>query len=305
MTSKIVICGIQEQGKDIIRFLYNKDIKVTHIVTISEDTAVKNKSESTWVSYENIAEEFGIEIYYANSYSFKDNYDIDYFKSNKFDVLLLGGWQRLISKEVLDTIKYPIGQHGSPEFLPKGRGRSPLNWSIIQGKKRLIWNLFLLVPGIDEGAILDYQIFEITDHDTCQTLYYKVSASVKYMLARTLPRLLRGELISSEQKGKPDYFPKRTPEDGQICWNDSVFDIYNLIRGVTRPYPGAFTTFNDNKIMIWKAQVWDTMLDFYKDREYGEVVETFGTDYVIKCYDGLLLVTDHEDTDVFENKIYG
>jgi methionyl-tRNA formyltransferase len=302
---KIVLCGIQEQGKDLIKFLYKNNIKVTHIVTISEDVAIKNKSDSTWVSYEDIAKELNIEIYYAYSYSFKSKEDILYFKKNEFDVLLLGGWQRLITEEILNTIKYPIGQHGSPEFLPKGRGRSPLNWAIIQGKKRLIWNLFLLNPGVDEGAVLDYQIFEIQDQDTCQTLYYKVSVAVKHMLIRVLPKLLNDEVVLSEQKGKPSYFLKRTPEDGQINWNDSVYTINNLIRAITNPYPGAFTVYNGNQIMIWSAQIWDTMLDFYKDREYGEIVEVFGTDYVVKCYDGLLLITDHEDKNVFETKIYG
>lgn len=302
---KIVLCGIQEQGKDLIKFLYKNNIKVTHIVTISEDVAIKNKSDSTWVSYEDISKELNIEIYYAYSYSFKSKEDILYFKKNEFDVLLLGGWQRLITEEILNTIKYPIGQHGSPEFLPKGRGRSPLNWAIIQGKKRLIWNLFLLNPGVDEGAVLDYQIFEIQDQDTCQTLYYKVSVAVKHMLIRVLPKLLNDEVVLSEQKGKPSYFLKRTPEDGQINWNDSVYTINNLIRAITNPYPGAFTVYNGNQIMIWSAQIWDTMLDFYKDREYGEIVEVFGTDYVVKCYDGLLLITDHEDKNVFETKIYG
>ena len=120
---KIVLCGIQEQGKEIIKFLYDNGIKVTHIATISKETAIKNKCDDTWVSYEDISEELGIPIYYAKSYSFKNDSDISYFKDNSFDILLLGGWQRLISEEIINTIKIcAIGQHGSPEFLPSGRG---------------------------------------------------------------------------------------------------------------------------------------------------------------------------------------
>jgi len=156
MSKNIVLCGIQEQGKDIIRSLYEKGIRVTHVVTISEEIAIRNKSESTWVSYEDIARELAIELYYAESYSLSTSLDINYFKDRNFYILLLGGWQRLIPKEILNTIHYPIGQHGSSEFLPEGRGRSPLNWAIILGKKRLIWNLFLLTPMMDEGDILDY-----------------------------------------------------------------------------------------------------------------------------------------------------
>ena len=298
---KIVLCGIQQQGKGIINFLDEHGIKVTHIVTISKETAFKNKSEGTWVSYEDL----GIPIYYAKSYSFKHEDDIKFFEDNCFDILLLGGWQRLISEGILNTIKHGgLGQHGSPEFLPKGRGRSPLNWAIIQGKKRLIWNLFLLKPGVDNGDVIDYQFFEINDYDDCQTLYYKVKTSVKHMILRTIPKLLNGSISFIKQKGEPSFFPKRVPEDGKIDWAQSLYDINNLIRGVTKPYPGAFTCYREKNIFIWKAQIWDTMMDFYRDKKYGEIIEIFDNHFVIKCYDGLLLVTEHEDDDIFIGKKY-
>ena len=304
MSKNIVLCGIQEQGKDIIRFLYEKGIRVTHVVTISEEIAIRNKSESTWVSYEDIARELAIELYYAESYSLSTSLDINYFKDRNFYILLLGGWQRLIPKEILNTIHYPIGQHGSSEFLPEGRGRSPLNWAIILGKKRLIWNLFLLTPMMDEGDILDYHIFEIREQDDCQTLYYKVSVSVKYMLARTIPKLLDNSLSPTPQIGDSSYYPKRTADDGRIDWTKSIYEINNLIRAVTHPYPGAFTECDTTKIMIWRAQIWDTFIDFYKNNSYGSIVEIFGTSFVVKCYDGLLLITEHDDTNVFKNKTY-
>jgi methionyl-tRNA formyltransferase len=302
---KIVLCGIQEQGKEIIRFLYDNGIKVTHIVTIPKEVAIKNKSDDTWVSYEDLSEELDIPIYYAKSYSFKHDDDISYFKNNRFDILLLGGWQRLISGEILETIKIcAIGQHGSPEFLPSGRGRSPLNWSIILGRKRLVWNLFKLESGVDNGDIIDYQIFQINDSDTCKTLYYKVSVSVKHMLLRSIPKLLDGTLEFKKQVGEPTYFDKRTPEDGKIGWDKPVLDTHNLIRGVTKPYPGAFTMLGNEKIMIWEAQIWDEFLDFYKDNKYGEIVEIFDNEFVVKCYGGLLLVTDHEDKNLYIGKTY-
>jgi len=302
---KIVLCGIQEQGKEIIKFLSDNGIKVTNIVTITKDTAIKNKSDGTWVNYEDISKELGIPIYYCESYSFKHVNDVNYFKINNFDILLLGGWQRLIPQEILSTIKIcAIGQHGSPEFLPSGRGRSPLNWSIILGSKRLIWNLFKLDSGVDDGDVIDYQICQINEFDTCKTLYYKVSVSVKHMLLRSIPKLLDGSIKYIKQVGEPTYFDKRTPNDGKINWNSSISDTYNLIRGVTEPYPGAFTTYGDDTIMIWKAQIWDEFLDFYKDKKYGEIVEVFGGEFVIKCYGGLLLVTEHNDGNLFVGKIY-
>jgi len=302
--NKIVLCGIQQQGVGIIDFLYKNSIKVSNIVTISKKTAIANSSDGTWVSYENISKKYNIPIYYAKSYKLDNIEDIKYFDDNKFYILLLGGWQRLISDKILKTIKYPIGQHGSSEHLPKGRGRSPLNWSIIQGKERLIWNLFLLDKGVDSGDVVDYQTFEINEFDDCNTLYFKVGVSVKYMLLRTIPKLLNGTIKRTKQVGEASYYEKRTPEDGLINWYSSILDIRNLIRGVTVPYPGAFTIYDNQKIMIWKSQIWDTIIDFYVNCGCGEIVEIFKDNFVVKCRDGLLLVTEHEDDNVFIGKKY-
>jgi methionyl-tRNA formyltransferase len=298
--SKIVLCGVQQQGIDTIQYLWRFGIKVTHVVTTSIDMA----TDDSWVPYYDTCKRLGIHMYIADTYELTSPDDEAFFLENKFDVLIFGGWQRLISAKILESIKYPIGQHGSPEFLPKGRGRSPLNWAIIHGNKRLVWNLFLLKPGVDDGDVIDHEIIEIRDSDDCNTLYYKVSVVVKNMLRRSIPKLISDRIDAFPQTGLATYFEKRTPADGRIHWSQSVYDVHNLIRGVTHPYPGAFTTHKDQKIMVWKAQVWDTVLDYYQAYNYGEIVEVFDTDFAVKCYEGILLVTSHDDDNIYIGKHY-
>ena len=291
---RIVLCGIHEQGIDIARFLSDSGLPIAALVTISQDVAEKNHAAG-WVSYEEFAAAAGIPLYHAESYSFKSARDQEYFQREKFDVMILGGWQRLVPPSVLQSLKHGgLGQHGSSEFLPKYRGRSPLNWSIILGKKRLIWHLFLMTPGIDDGDIIDHIDFDINEWDDCQTLYYKVAVGVKRMYLRTIPRLIAGTAEHHKQIGEASYYPKRTPEDGMITWTQSVFAVYNLIRGVTRPYPGAFALRSGVRLPIWQAQPWDTRLT-YHGVEPGQVVEVFQTgDFAVTCFDGLLLVTDYD-----------
>ena len=45
----------------------------------------------------------------------------------------------------------------------------------------------------------------------------------------------------------------RAPADGRIDWNGSARRIYDLVRGVTHPYPGAFTTLRGRKLLVWWA----------------------------------------------------
>ncbi len=291
---RIVLCGVHEQGIEIAQFLAKNGVQVTSLVTIDESCAKRNQV-SGWMSYVNYAMESGVPLYHAESYSLKSVADLEFFSRGGFDVMILGGWQRLVPPTVLSTLKHgALGQHGSSEFLPKNRGRSPLNWSLILGKRRLIWHLFLLTPGIDDGEIVDFIEFDINDWDTCKTLYYKVAVGVKRMYLRTLSKLVAGEVTRLKQIGEPSFYPKRTPEDGRIDWNQSLFAIHNLIRGVTRPYPGAFAERGGVRTIIWQAQPWDTRLTYY-GLEPGQVVEVFQTgDFVVNAYDGLLLVTEYD-----------
>jgi methionyl-tRNA formyltransferase len=39
-----------------------------------------------------------------------------------------------------------------------------------------------------------------------------------------------------------------------IDWSNDALTVYNLIRAVTHPYPGAFTFIEGKKLFIWKAE---------------------------------------------------
>jgi len=294
MDKKIVVCSCSETGYDIADFLLINDIKISYFVSITPEQASKLKV-SGYKSFETLSKKYNIPIYYPKLFSMKDEDDINFFTKEKFDLLLVCGWLRLIPEKILSTLNTAgIGFHGSSELLPKGRGRSPVNWSIIEGKRQFILQLFLLAPGVDDGDILYHQTFDINEWDTCQTIYYKISIVVKQSLVQLIPAIFSNNFSRIPQSGEPSFYPKRTPEDGQINWNDSLAKIHNFIKALTKPYPGAFSFINKQKIMIWKAQPFDTKIIF-SNAKLGQVVEKFPTDdFVVKCNDGSLLITDYE-----------
>jgi methionyl-tRNA formyltransferase len=67
-----------------------------------------------------------------------------------------------------------------------------------------------------------------------------------YPLLRTgmAPRL-------PQDHSQASYFGGRKPEDGRIDWSKSATEIYNLVRAVTHPYPGAFTTLAGRRLLVW------------------------------------------------------
>ena len=297
-SNKIVMCGCHIAGIEAIKYILDHGIIIDYFVILTPQQAIEYHI-SGYFDYTAMANDYNIPIYYAKSYNLKADEDLAFFRKNHFDLMIQGGWQRLFPDEVLTTLRVgAIGLHGSSDFLPRGRGRSPYNWSLIEGKKRFILHFFLIKPGIDDGDIFHYEHFEINDFDDINTMYYKGAILTKRAYVQFIPKLLNGEIALMEQKGQATYYPKRTPEDGKIDWNNMDVDqIYNFIRAQTKPYPGAFTSFNESPIYLWKAQVFDRVIK-YDDARYGEVVEIFD-DYnlLINCLGGLLLVTFYDSSE--------
>jgi methionyl-tRNA formyltransferase len=293
-SQRIVFVGCHIYGRWLLERLVAARWKFDYVVCPTP-TMAEAEHISGYEDLEEVAARYHIPVRRPASYALRAPADHEFFEREQFDLLVQGGWQRLFPEKVLQELRIgAIGVHGSSDFLPKGRGRSPLNWSIIEGKQRFINHLFLIKPGIDDGDIFDYDIFDITPFDTIETLFQKDAILTARMLERSIPRLLDGTLKTIPQQGTPSYYQKRSPADGLIDWEElDVWQIHNLVRALTRPYPGAFASLNGAMTTIWKAKVFDTRIT-YENASYGEVVEVFDEHLVVNCRGGLLLVEDWE-----------
>ncbi|MGM2885470.1 methionyl-tRNA formyltransferase, partial [Bacillus cereus group sp. BC64] len=82
----------------------------------------------------------------------------------------------------------------------------------------------------------------ILPDDTATQVFDKVTVAAEQTLWRVLPALLAGEgphLPNDLPTGS--YYGGRKPEDGPIDWSKPAAQVYNLVRAVAPPYPGAFT----------------------------------------------------------------
>ena len=291
---RIVMCGCAEVGANLVGRLIEAGVQFSHFVALTPQQGRKY-AVSGYTDLRDVAEQHAIPVYVPQSYALTHARDVAFFRESRFDLLIQGGWQRLFPPAVLETLSIgAIGAHGSADLLPKGRGRSPLNWSLIEGRRRFLLHLFLLKPGVDDGDIFAVEDFDITPYDDIETLYLKVSLCTRRMLLRSVPDLLAGRISTYPQLGEPTYYPKRTPQDGRIDWERmDVDEIYDFIRAQTRPYPGAFGEIDSRLLRIWKARPFDTRIA-YPGAGYGSVVERFGARLLVNCRGGLLLVEDYE-----------
>jgi methionyl-tRNA formyltransferase len=143
--------------------------------------------------------------------------------------------------------------HGS--LLPAYRGRCPVNWVLIQGETQTGVTLHYMVKKADAGDIVGQRAVPIEGTDTAVSLYRKLCQAAEELLDETLPLMKNGRAPRMPQDiSKGSYYGGRRPEDGRIDWRWPAVRIYNLIRAVTDPYPGAFCLHPEGaQLLIWWA----------------------------------------------------
>ncbi len=139
--------------------------------------------------------------------------------------------------------------HGS--LLPAYRGRCPVNWVLIHGESRTGVTLHHMVKKADAGDIVGQRVVLIDERETARSLYGKLCEAAEILLGQLLPLMAEGTAPRIPQDiSRGSYFGGRRPEDGRIDWRWDARRIYNLIRAVTDPYPGAFSLLPDGSRMI-------------------------------------------------------
>lgn len=171
------------------------------------------------------------------------------------DIIFAFYYRKMICREIIELPPQgAFNLHGS--LLPRYRGRCPVNWVLIHGEKKTGVTLHYMTFKPDAGDIVGQKAVVIDFADTAKTLYDKMCHASNILLNELLPLMKKGAIPRRKQNLEAgSYFGGRKPEDGRIDWTKSALDIYNLIRAVTEPYPGAFGLLDNNdKFIIWWAQ---------------------------------------------------
>ncbi len=164
-------------------------------------------------------------------------------------------YRRLLSREILEIP--PAGAynlHGS--LLPAYRGRCPVNWVLIKGETFTGVTLHHMTEQADAGDIVGQREIPIGLEETARSLYGKLCEETENLLDHVLPLIKNGSAPRTPQDPqKASYFGGRRPEDGRIDWSWEAARIFNLVRALTEPYPGAFTFLpQGDRILIWWAR---------------------------------------------------
>lgn len=173
------------------------------------------------------------------------------------DIIFSFYYRRMIAPEILAIPpKGALNLHGS--LLPRYRGRAPINWVLVKGETETGVTLHHMVEKPDAGDIVAQRRVAIDFEDTAFTLFHKLTAAAEGLMHDTLPLLRAGTAPRTPMDlARGNYVRGRKPADGLIDWSWEPLRIYNLVRAVTHPYPGAFTFAGGKKLLVWQAHPLD------------------------------------------------
>ena len=207
------------------------------------------------------------------------------------DLILSVYYRHMISPQILALPRLgAFNLHGS--LLPKYRGRAPVNWAVLHGEPRMGMTLHRMVKKADAGAVVDQEGVDIGPCDTAEQAFRKILPCARAVLARQIDALLAGQAKETPQDdAQATYFGGRRPEDGRVVWTQTSRQIFNLIRAVTDPYPGAFTDIGGSRLLVWWAEP-DSPATAGRRGRPGEVLSI--SPLVVATGDGALELTRTE-----------
>ena len=275
---KILFIGSVSLSASFLNELILMNQKIVAVFTSS-----KTSINSDHYAMESIAYKYDIPCYFTD--------DINSYRDTKIiedlnpDIIFCFGWSRLLQSRILSVPRLgTIGFH--PAELPANRGRHPIIWALVLGLQKTASTFFYINEGIDSGDIVDQEIVEILPEDDANILYEKIRNTAIKQLNKFVPKLIDGKLKTIPQNSEStNYWRKRSKNDGIIDWRMSSTAIYNLIRALTKPYPGASFFYKNKEYKALQSKIHQIKLT---NIEPGKVLKVEKNSLIVKTGDSAI-----------------
>ena len=245
---RVVVFGYHDIGVACLEAVQEQGANIVTVVTHEDDPA-----ETIWfASLARAAAARGIPVRAPadpNAPAF-----VEQIRQLQPDLIFSFYYRRLLGRTLLQLPRLgAINVHGS--LLPKYRGRAPINWALVRGEALTGVTLHYMDERADHGDIIVQRPVPIAVEDTALRLSRKLTAAAREAVRDTYPLIASGRAPRIPQDhAAATRFGRRRPADGLIDWGASAWRIYNLVRAVTHPFPGAFTYWGARRVRVWEAR---------------------------------------------------
>ena len=228
------------------RILATPELSVAFIVArfTSADPVLKQYADSLQIPY----------ILHPNV---NDPQFLDWVKAQEVDLLVSMSFDQILKPPMLTVA--PLGFiNCHAGALPFYRGRNVLNWALINGESSFGVTVHYIDEGIDTGDIILQRHCPIAHHDDYASVLEKAYILCADTLHEALTLLASGQATRMKQSSIHPvgfYCCQRKPGDEWLDWGWPSERLYNFIRALTIPGPGARTWLQDRTVAILRADM--------------------------------------------------
>lgn len=217
---------------------------------------------------------------------------ISEIKKLKPDLIIVAAYGKILPKEILEIPGFgSLNVHAS--LLPKFRGPSPIQNTLMAGEKETGATIMLMDEGIDTGDVLNKKTTEISQEDTLSTLSLNLARLGSALLLETIPLWIEGRIKSKKQKESQATLCQLIErDDGRIFWDEKAEVIYNKYRALS-PWPGIFC-FWENSDSLERIKFHKVSLqrkDSETEYRLGEVFQS-GDEIGVKSSEGIIIIDE-------------
>ncbi len=195
------------------------------------------------------------------------------------DVIVVVAYGKILPEEILNIPKYGC-VNGHASLLPRHRGASPIQWSIVCGDSKTGITTMLMEKGLDTGDMLKKCETEIGENETGEELHDRLSLMGASLMLDTLKAIEEGSFTPIKQdEVLSTYAPIISREMGYIDFTKSAAEVHNLIRGFYS-WPAAYFMLDGKRVKVLSSR------KAYKTEAPAGTVIKSDNELVIACGDG-------------------
>lgn len=279
---RIVFMGTPEISAKTLESMIINGFNIVGVVA-QMDKPVGRKKVLEKVPTKVIAEKYSIPVY--QPYRIKK--DFSFLKEINPDLILTLAYGQIVSQEVLDIPRFGcLNLHGS--LLPKYRGASPIQSSLINNEKVTGVTLMRMIKEMDAGEMYAKKIVKIDEDDNSSSLFNKIQVACFELVKESLLKVINGEITGEKQnENEVTFCGMIKKEDEKLDLNKTKEELIGWIKGLSYE-PGAYLFLENTKIKILKAKIYNDVVN----DEIGKIVKSDKNGLIFQTVNGQISILE-------------
>ncbi|MBQ7781606.1 MAG: methionyl-tRNA formyltransferase [Lachnospiraceae bacterium] len=293
MSLKIVFMGTPDFAVGALQALIEAGHEIVAVVT-QPDKAKGRSGKLSFSPVKECALENGLPVFQPER--IKRPEAVAELKKYEADIFVVAAFGQILSKEILDMPRLGcINIHAS--LLPKYRGSSPIQWSVINGEEKTGVTIQQMNEGVDTGDILYQKEIVLDKKETGESLFDRLAVLGAEAVVEVLPLIEEGKVTPVPQNHEEATHTVMLDKAmGHMDFTKNAIELERLVRGLNS-WPSAYTYFDGKQLKIWESdlceeeELSDEEQVYVKNAKPGEVVKVEKNRFAVACGNGALWIT--------------